>query len=90
MKLRVFTVFDSKAAAYLPPFFMGEMGAATRAFKDCANDPSHAFGKHPEDYMLFCLGTFDDSTALFELLPAKFAVAGALELVERPKAAGEV
>ncbi len=60
MNHRIFVVFDSKAAAYLPPFFMPEAGQAVRVFSDMVNDPTHAFGKHPEDYTLFEIGTFDD------------------------------
>ncbi len=60
MNFRIFVVFDSKARAYLPPFFLPEAGQAVRSFKDAVNDPKHAFGQHPEDYTLFEIGTFDD------------------------------
>ena len=60
MNHRIFVVFDSKAVAFLPPFFMPEAGQAVRVFSDMVNDDSHAFGKHPEDYTLFEIGTFDD------------------------------
>lgn len=90
MKLRVFTVFDAKALAYLPPFFMGEIGAAVRAFKECANDGTHMFGKHPEDFTLFCLGVWDDATAVFEPLPAHLPCGKALEYVDRPVVPGQL
>ncbi len=60
MNFRIFCVFDSKARAYLPPFFLPEAGQAVRSFKDACNDKAHAFGQHPEDYTLFEIGTFDD------------------------------
>ncbi len=60
MNHRMFVVFDSKARAYLPPFFMPEAGQAVRVFSDMCNSDDHAFGKHPEDYTLFEIGTFDD------------------------------
>ena len=66
MLLQVFTVFDSKAETYLPPFYMPALGAALRSFADTCNDPSHAFNKHPSDYALFHLGSFDDSHASFD------------------------
>lgn len=34
---------------------------AERTFADCCNAPDHMFGKHPSDYTLFELGTYDDS-----------------------------
>lgn len=60
MKHLVFSVFDSKAKAYLPPFFMHNEDMAIRIFKDCVNSGDHQFGKHPSDYTLFCLGEFLD------------------------------
>jgi hypothetical protein len=63
MILRIFSVYDSKAEAYLPPFFMPNKGQAIRVFADAAKDPNHQFGKHPEDYTLFDLGQFSDSDA---------------------------
>lgn len=68
MLLHVFTVFDSKTESYLPPFYQPALGAALRSFADVCNDPSHAFNKHPSDYTLFHLGSFDDSTARFDPL----------------------
>lgn len=58
-----FTVYDEKAEAYLPPFILPTRAMAGRLFADCINDNNHAFGKHPHDYTLFQLGTFDDSSA---------------------------
>lgn len=83
MLLKVFTVYDVKAKAYLPPFFLPEMGMATRAFGDCVQDAKHMFGKHPADYTLFCVGTFDDATGLFALESTLLCVAHGLELVKR-------
>lgn len=61
MRLHIFSVFDTKAKAYLPPFFLPSDEVATRAFRDCVNSNDHQFGKHPEDYTLHRLGTFEDS-----------------------------
>jgi len=69
MRLRVFSVYDHKAKAYLPPFFMGEQGQAIRSFKDAVNSDGHQFCRHPEDYTLFEIGDFNDSTG--ELTPHK-------------------
>ncbi len=63
MILKIFTIHDSKAGAFLPPFYLPQQGMAIRTFGDCVNDGKHEFSKHPEDYTLFLLGTFDDNTA---------------------------
>ena len=63
MKHKIFSVYDSKAKAYLPPFFLHEEGMAIRGFTTAVNDKSHAFGQYPADYTLFNIGAFDDATA---------------------------
>jgi len=70
-KLSVFGVYDEKAKAFLPPWFMPNVGMAMRVFGDCVNDANHQFGKHPSDYSLFCFGQFDPSSGKFEL-PAAY------------------
>jgi len=67
MKLVIFSVYDLKAKAYLPPFFLPKEEMAVRVFTDCVNDPTHQFSKHPNDYTLFKLGDFNDDTG--ELFP---------------------
>lgn len=62
MLQKVFTIHDSKAAAFLPPFFMTTSGQAVRAIIDCASDPQHNFARHPSDFTLFQIGEYDDST----------------------------
>lgn len=71
MLLKVFTIYDSKAEAYLQPFFMQSTGQALRAFEDSVNDPNHQFNKHAADFTLFELGTYDDQTAIFSTFQAK-------------------
>lgn len=83
MKHKIFMVYDDKAKAYLPPFFLPEMGQATRAFADCVNDPGHQFGKHPEDYTLFCAGIFDDRAGTLAVEPSLVCVAHGVELRAR-------
>jgi len=65
---KLFTVYDEKAATFLPPFFVPTAGIAVRAFKDCINSKDHQFGKHPHDYTLFYLGEFSDDDGQFALV----------------------
>lgn len=60
---KIFTIHDTKAVAYLPPFLMHQAGMAIRTFKDCIQSDDHQFGKNPEDYILFEIGHFDDTNA---------------------------
>lgn len=82
MRLRIFSVFDVKAKAYLPPFFMSEQGQARRSFSDAVADRQHQFARHPEDYTLLCIGDFDDATAKITSFAAPELVCTALECVK--------
>lgn len=64
MKHKIFSIYDSKAEAYLPPFFIHTEALAIRAFADAVNQPGHAFNAHPEDYTLFNCGAWDDNDCL--------------------------
>lgn len=67
MILKIFTVYDQKAKAYLTPFFLPQDGMATRTFAECCNNPEHNFGKWPSDFTLFEIGEYNETTA--ELTP---------------------
>lgn len=63
---KVFGVRDAKALAFLQPFFSASTGAAVRAFADAVNEDSKSpLAKHPEDYILYELASFDDNTGEF-------------------------
>lgn len=60
MMLRAYSIYDSKALVYHQPFFAPTNGAAVRMFADTANDMNTSIGRHPADYVLFCVGHYDD------------------------------
>ena len=55
---------DSKAESFSQPMLYTAKGAALRAFQDAVNDSAHELGKHPEDYSLFFLGSYNDNTGM--------------------------
>jgi len=59
---KVFSVFDLKAQAYLPLFTAPTIAVGMRVFSDVVTQPNHPFGKYPADYMLYCVGEFDQNT----------------------------
>ena len=67
MIYKMFTVYDTAAKAYLPPFILPHTGQAVRMFTECCNSKTHQFGKFPADYTLFLIARFDDSTANLDL-----------------------
>lgn len=83
MILQIFTVYDSKAESYLPPFYVNARGQAIRSFSDTCNDPEHVFNKHPSDYTLFALGDFNDATGVFTPLDTPLSLGLAQEFVKQ-------
>lgn len=79
MKIEIFSVYDSKAEAYLTPFFLATKGLAIRSFTQAINDVKHQFAMYPADYTLFHLGTYDDSKGSFDILEAKVNLGSGLE-----------
>ncbi len=81
---KAFTIYDAKAKAHLPPFFLPQVGQATRHFTDACNDPKTMFSQHPEDYHLNEVGSFDDDTGLFQAFDSPRLVCSALQCVIPP------
>ncbi len=71
MNLKTFSVYDDKAKAFLPPFFLPESGMAARVFKDCVNSKEHQFGQNPDDYTLFHVGSFCQNTGTLASMAPK-------------------
>lgn len=78
------SIHDSALKAYTRPFYVPALGAAVRAFSDMCNDPQSDFFKHPSDYILYELGEFDDSTALYKPLEAPRIVSRGIDLISPP------
>lgn len=70
MKMCVCAVRDRATDCFARPMFVQALGQAVRSFSDEINrvEQDNMLHKHPEDFDLFELGTFDDSDASFELL----------------------
>lgn len=81
MILSIFTIFDQQAKAFLPPFFMPTEGMAVRQFSDMVNDSNCQFNKHPKDYTLFQLGSFNDNSAHITIEKTPLSVYNGLQLL---------
>ena len=89
MNIKIYAVHDSKAEAYLQPYFAATAGIAVRSFVDCVSDSNHPFGKNPEDYTLFYLGEFDDVTGKLDT-SSPTSVGNGLSMVKRYAEEGDV
>jgi hypothetical protein len=63
MRYVIVSVYDRAVSAYARPVFVASEGSALRSFDDEVNRKSedNEIGKHPADYNLSVLGSFDDS-----------------------------
>lgn len=61
MDINTYIIYDIKGKFYMNPWFIGNDQQAIRQFTDIANDLQTPIGRHPEDYILFSIGHFDNN-----------------------------
>lgn len=65
MKFRMYSIFDSAAASFLPPWTIPTEAMALRHLGSLPqSQPGHDFVKYSEHYTLFFLGEFDADTGI--------------------------
>lgn len=67
MKHYVFCVKDRLADVFGQPFQQANRASAIRAFSDSVNavGDTNMLNKHPDDFDLYELGTFDDNSGMY-------------------------
>lgn len=88
MNLNIFSVFDSKAGAFVQPFFSQSVGTAVRDFESACNEEGSNFARYGGDYTLFHLGTFDQNIGKFEILETPANLGLAITFYHAPVIAG--
>lgn len=81
MKVTVMAAYDKKARAFLQPYYVSHPDVGVRAFSQAVNTPDHQVHKFASDFSLYELGTFDDDSGKFDLLPQPKFVAEAVQLL---------
>lgn len=59
--MNIYSIRDNQVDAFAHPFFSPTHGAALRAFADHVNEKGTPANKHPADYSLYYLGTFEEA-----------------------------
>jgi len=68
MKLEILALYDDKLGEFMTPFFAQSTGAAVRSLDDLVNGRGEeAPTKHPGDFRLYRLGSFQSHGALFDV-----------------------
>lgn len=64
----MYTLYDEKAQAYATPFTSPNLFTALRSFHAAKNDPQTDIYRFPNDFTLYEIGSFDDSTGFLTAL----------------------
>lgn len=62
---RAYSIYDRKAFAYHLPFYAVTDAVAVRTLSDVVADPQAIFSRHPNDYVLYFVGEFNDGNGAF-------------------------
>lgn len=65
MILQMFSLLDMKTGAYTTPWFQAHAAQAIRAVSDLVQDQSTTVARHPADFSLVLLGSWDDQTGAY-------------------------
>lgn len=81
MILGMFTIFDEKAQFHNKPFYFAHDGEAKRMVADLVLNSDFMISKHPGDFKLYKLGTFNDATGKTEQFDIPQLVCNATEFI---------
>lgn len=71
----IIALYDSKTELYSTPVYAKTTGQAQRDLQEAVNGADGIIAKYPEDYRLYCLGTYNNETGeIIPLTPPKFIV----------------
>lgn len=82
MLRKLFAIYDVKAEFFMGPYCYRTIGEAQREFSALANDMNTAVGKNPEDFSLFELGSFDDTSGMVTMDAQPMQVRTGLQAVQ--------
>lgn len=87
--MKMFSIKDSKAEAYLMPIFAPTVGVAIRIFQKAATTPDSDFCRYAADYTLFEVGTWNENTGRCKPIDANKNIINGLDVKEMTIQGGE-
>lgn len=84
--IQAVAVKDDKIESFNAPFFAPTLGAASRAFIDGvkSQDADNIMSKHPQDFALYHVGTYDQSTGHFTPISPPTLICEAISAFDQP------
>lgn len=89
MRLKVYSIRDSKGEMYHQPFYQKTHGEAERSFMELVKDNKSFISKYPDDYDLWYLGEWDDQLGLHIPLETPLHVQKAAVIASRLQGMGQ-
>lgn len=71
MIVKIYSIFDSKAGAFLQPWFAVNNALAFRNCEKAMRNPQSGFADFPADFTLFAIADYDDITGNIKPYEAK-------------------
>lgn len=65
MKKEIYSVFDKKLKTFDSPFAFDNSIMCRRFFEQLALSSEHLLGQYPNDFSIYCLGSYDTEVGLF-------------------------
>lgn len=63
MIYKLYSIFDLKSQTFSQPVSYVNDEVAKRVIRDMLAQNNSLYARHPEDFVLYCIGEFDDSSA---------------------------
>jgi len=67
--IKLYAIRDIKADAFAAPFLLPNDSVAIRAVSETAAMPDNSLAKHPSDYELWSLGSYDEPSGKIDSFP---------------------
>jgi hypothetical protein len=85
IKKNLYAIIDTASGVYDGPFKGVSDGQMIRMFNDLCVDAEHPIGKHPEDFSLIKVGTWNEGTGELEDLQNTTMITGLEAVAESRK-----
>ena len=80
---QIYSIYDVKAEVFHLPFYNKTHGEAERNFLQLTKDEKSMIAKYPEDFSLYHMGTYDDSTGLIQSLKEPMLIVSATTIASK-------
>lgn len=82
---RIYAIYDVKSGMYGPAMTFVNDSTAVRSFQELltSGDKQSLLAMYPADYILFCLGIYNQQTGVLQTLPAPMNVISGMDAFTR-------